>query len=212
MYLGPKPFTALQSRSSALKSRIWRIQAGVEIGEMECDQPPTWGTLTTSSDGSKPGDGSASKRWLCEAKTKGRLRGPVGSRTVGECPGSFKERSLDLQIIAVASGGLLCSLLLLSYTDSNNVLKELRRDGEGNCQPARSGAGRRECRPAGGWGRRPVRDLAPTEQPRKTSPSTTTNNKQKTKTASTFKDLTYLLHFNVVLQRDPQRDETFLSS
>lgn len=35
---------------------------------------------------------------------------------------------------------------------SNNVLEELRRDSEGNCQPAQSGAGRRECRPAGGLG------------------------------------------------------------
>lgn len=151
---------------------------------MECDQPPSWGMLTTSSNGRKPGDSSESKRWLCKAKTKGRPRGPVGCRTEGECPGSFKERSLDLQIIAVASEGLLCSLLLLlqqhvSYTDSNNVLEELRRDGEGNCQPARLGAGRRECRPAGGWGRRPVGDLAPPEQPSKTSPSTATKNKKQ---------------------------------
>lgn len=60
----------------------------------------------------------------------------------------------------------------------------------------------------GAWGRRPVGDLAPTEQPRKTSLSTST----KHHTPSTFKDLTYLLHFNISLQRDPKCDRTFHSS
>lgn len=60
----------------------------------------------------------------------------------------------------------------------------------------------------GAWGRRPVGDLAPTEQLRKTSLSTST----KHHTPSTFKDLTYLLHFNISLQRDPKCDRTFHSS
>lgn len=76
---------------------------------MECDLPPSWGTLTTGSDGRKPGDVSESKRGLCEAKTKGRPRSPVGSRTERECPGSLKKKTFG----SAESEGLRCSPLLL---------------------------------------------------------------------------------------------------
>lgn len=76
---------------------------------MECDLPPSWGTLTTGSDGRKPGDVSESKWVLCEVKTKGRPRSPVGSGTERECPESLKKRRLDQQ-----SEGLRCSPLLFA--------------------------------------------------------------------------------------------------
>lgn len=76
---------------------------------MECDLPPSWGTLTTGSDGRKPGDVSESKRGLCEVKTKGRPRGPVGSRTERDCPESLKKKKFG----SAESEGLRCSPLLL---------------------------------------------------------------------------------------------------